>query len=205
MNNRFGIGAMLLAAAAVLGCSSKDAPTVEQRRTDWDAKKASSAAAEKMRGIESFVSAVSSGKPGAPVGIKFDITAKPQAGTPLDIVIGIAAQSESIASLEVYFKASDGLQVLAGAQSARLEKPQPGSPVMHTVRVLAPRDGMYFLSAVALVEGAGDGASLARTFSIPIIVGTGASAASQKATPVVTDAKGERLAPLSATETTAPK
>ncbi len=198
---RRNLTGLLLAAVVVLaGCASGDEASVEQRRADWDAKKAQSAASEKAPQLDAMVRAVSAGKPGAPADLKFDIGARPVVGVPLQVMVAITATSADVATLEVVFNAADGLQIVSGGNSARFQKPKSGETNLHTVTVLPQRDGVFYMSAVALIDTVSDSGSVARTFSIPIIVGEGGAAELSKPSPSVVDSRGERLAPLPAEE-----
>ena len=49
------------------------------------------------------------------------------------------------------------------------DNPSEGVALTHVVTVVPKREGVFYLGAVALVEG--PGGSVARSFAIPIIVG----------------------------------
>lgn len=154
---------------------------------------------------ETMVSAVSSGKPGAAVDLKFDIGKRPRIGEPLDVTIAVTTRAPDIDQLQVVFQSTEGIEVVSGAQLGPVARPADGQLFAHTVRVLPHQEGVYYLSAVALVDSASaGGASVARTFAIPIIVGDSVSldAAISKAAAEATaqGPGGERLVPLPAEE-----
>jgi len=158
----------LSAAAALVGCARDAAPA------DGKAARGASASTTKSGGakgaLDGMVSAVSSsGKPGAPVELKFDIAAKPELGKPLDVTVAVVPRGDGISQLRVVFQSNEAVEVQSGSEMAVQDRPADGVAVSHTVTVVPRRDGVFYLGAVALVEGAGG--SVARSFAIPIIVG----------------------------------
>lgn len=152
-----------------------------------------------------MVAAVSSGKPGAAVDLKFDIAKRPRVGETLEVTVAVAPRAPDIDKLQVVFQSTEGIEVVDGAQLGPIAKPADGQVFTHTVRVLPKQDGVFYVSAVALVESpSGGGASVARAFAIPVLVGDSVSldAAASKASVDTTTAGpgGERLAPLPAEE-----
>jgi hypothetical protein len=122
----------------------------------------------KARG-DGMVAAVSAtGKPGAPVDLKFDITTKPVLGQPLAVDVVVVPRSADITQLRVVFQSNEAVEVQSGSEAVE-EKPQEGVAISHTVTVVPRREGVFYLGSVALVEGAAG--SVARSFAIPIIVG----------------------------------
>jgi hypothetical protein len=164
----------LVAAAGLAGCGGSGAPGGSDAASGATG---SSAATGKQRrgdgaGMVAAVSAV--GKPGAPVEMKFDILERPEPGKTVPIVIEVTPIGADIATLDVSVQATDGIEVLDGAQMPQLQKPADGATARHTVNVRPQRDGVFYVSIVALVEQ--PSGSIARSFSIPIIVGGGAAA-----------------------------
>lgn len=164
---RFALLALgVMTAATLSGCSRGGS-------TDGQEGNASAAAPQAPTGkgpIDGMVSAVSSsGKPGAPVELKFDITARPRLGTPLEVTVAVLPRGAGITQLRVVFQSNDAVEVQSGSEMAVQERPADGVAVSHTVTVVPRRDGVLYLGAVALVEGSGG--SVARSFAIPIIVG----------------------------------
>lgn len=155
-----------LAAALTLACSrAPDQPT---------AAPAAAAPAQRPARMgavgDDFVTAVSAGRPGAPIELKFALRKRPEVGEPLEIhfaVVPVVPLDRVIAS----FQAGDGLELRAGNQMPRLERPLAGEPVSHVVTIVPKRDGIFHLTAVILAESATS--SIARTFTIPIIAGAG--------------------------------
>ncbi len=193
----------LATLAALAGCARDGAP--------GDGAAAGAAAAGPSRSTkgpaDGMVSAVSSsGKPGAPVELKFDIGSKPALGKPLEVTVAVVPRGEGITQLRVVFQSNDAVEVQSGGEMAAQERPADGVAVSHVVTVVPRRDGVYYLGAVALVEGAGG--SVARSFAIPIIVGDPVEAeraiAAKPAQGTLSrgagDAGGERIVSLPADE-----
>jgi hypothetical protein len=67
------------------------------------------------------------------------------------------------------FQSNEAVEVQSGSEMAVQSRPADGVAVSHIVTVVPRRDGVFYLGAVALVDGAGG--SVARSFAIPIIVG----------------------------------
>jgi len=157
----------IAASASFVGCARDGTPGA-------DAAAAGTAAAGSRRGakapVDAMVSAVSaSGKPGAPVELKFDLGSRPELGKPLEVTVAVVPLGEGITQLRVVFQSNEAVEVQAGSEMAVQDRPAAGVPVSHTVTVVPRRDGVFYLGAVALVEG--PGGSVARSFAIPIIVG----------------------------------
>lgn len=126
---------------------------------------AAAAAAEATRGMVSGVTNTS--KPGAPVDLKFELKARPEAGQPLPIEIALVPRVAS-ESLRATFIATDGLTVHSGGP-AEYAKAQAAAVYRHTLTVVPREDGVYYLSAIVLMDM--PNGPEARTFSIPVIVG----------------------------------
>jgi hypothetical protein len=153
------------------------------------------------RGAEDWmVAAVSAGKPGAPVELGFELLERPVIGKPLPIAIAVTPRGTDIDALDVTFQSAEGVEVVAGAALGRRTRPADGQPISHEITVVPQRDGVFYVSAVALVENSTG--TIARTFSIPLIAGGAAAAATAKpsaGTPV-SDAAGEPIVSMPASE-----
>ena len=166
---RIALLALGLAAVPTLVGCARDG-TSAAGKAGSDAASASKPATPGKGSVEGMVSAVSSsGKPGAPVELKFDIAAKPELGKPLQVTVAVVPRGEGISQLRVVFQSNEAVEVQAGNEMPVQERPADGVAVSHTVTVVPRREGVFYLGAVALVDGAGG--SVARSFAIPIIVG----------------------------------
>jgi hypothetical protein len=153
----------LLAVACVAGCDR--AP--ETRSESAPAAKAPAAPTALP---PHMVSAVSGGKGNSSVDLKFALTSRPEPGRPLDIDLAVIPREADV-TVRVIVQNTDGIAITAGQEVKIPKGAEPGVPVTHRLTVLPARDGIFSLSAVALVDS--DKSSVTRTFAIPIIVGEG--------------------------------
>jgi hypothetical protein len=189
---------VLLAACSSGGPSERHATAVASSGAGGDAATAAGSAEL----AANLVSAVSSGKPGAPVDIRFDIPRRPKVGEPLDIAVAITTRSEGIDELRVVFQSNEGIEVRSGGELVASDRPAVGSTYSHSVTVVPRKDGVFYLSAVALVEA--KAGSISRSFAIPIIVGDAVALSEAASKPsqgeVQTDARGEKILSLPASD-----
>ena len=161
-------------SGALAGCAGGDTPS----STGSDGAAATSTKAEtraRAKGaVGDMVAAVSAtGKPGAPVELKFDIASRPELGQPLEIEVAVVPRSADISQLRVVFQSNEAVEVRSGNEAVH-NRPTEGTAITHMVTVVPKREGVFYLGAVALVDGA-EG-SVARSFAIPINVGDPVSA-----------------------------
>jgi hypothetical protein len=123
------------------------------------------------RSTVDMVNAVSPGKGGPPVQLKFELRGRPQVGQPVDVEVALVPIAPNIDRLQAVFQPGDGLEVVSGAAIAPVEKPPEGVPIRETLTVLPKRDGIFTVTALVSVDS--DTTSLVRTFSIPLIAGAG--------------------------------
>jgi len=128
---------------------------------------------------DDMVAAVSAGKAGPPVVLKFELRQSPKAGEALDVDIAVLADAPAINRIYGRFQTGDGLNLVDGGQLGQVDKPAAGSVIRHVVRVLPKQDGIYTLTATVSVDQGDD--SLSRVFSIPVIVGDGLPESTAKA------------------------
>lgn len=185
------LGALLLAA-----CSD---PAEVKIRTKAPVTAAAASDTEAQPANKNLVSAVTTGKPGAPIALKFELLRRPKVGEPLEVAVEVTPEAAGITALQVVFQGGDGLQLRSGGElSATAATAMPaGTPIQHKVVVTPVREGIFYLSAVAVAEGAG---SQARTFAIPVVVGDAAALASAKQAPPPPATNGERITSLPAAE-----
>ncbi|MGD9597397.1 MAG: hypothetical protein AB7G76_03380 [Steroidobacteraceae bacterium] len=124
-----------------------------------------------------MVSAVSGSKSAAAVDLKFALTSRPEPGRALDIDLAVIPLDRS-ATIRVIVQNTDGLTITAGQEMRVPPGAEAGVPLIHRVTIVPARDGIFSLSAVALVDT--DKSSVTRTFAIPIIVGEGVTPAELK-------------------------
>jgi hypothetical protein len=118
-----------------------------------------------------MVAAVSAGKGGPPVGLRFEVRSTPEANQPVDVDLAILPDAVAIDRLEGKILGSDSVAVVEGGEIPGVEKPAQGSVIRHLVRLLPKQDGIFTVSAAVNVDIGND--SITRTFTIPVIVGDG--------------------------------
>jgi hypothetical protein len=123
------------------------------------------------RAPEDMVAAVSVGKGGPPVGLKFELRSTPQAGQPVDLDLAVLPDAASIDRIDGRFDGSENLALVEGGDLGAIEKPAQGSVIRHVVRLLPKQDGIFTVTAAVTVTLAND--SITRTFTIPVVVGEG--------------------------------
>jgi hypothetical protein len=120
-----------------------------------------------------LVNAVGMGKSPGPVELKFALRQRLTSNEPGTIEVAILPTA-SVDRMTVSFRGDDGLQVGEGAHVGAIERPEPHMPIEHTVTVTADHDGIFNLTATVLIDT--DTQSMARAFSIPLLVGAGLKA-----------------------------
>lgn len=117
-----------------------------------------------------MVAAVSTG--GAPglVELRFLLPRHPQAGEAVDVEMAMIP-AVKLERLLGRFQASDGLKLVAGAETGHLEQLEAGVPLTHKVTIIPGSDGIFYISAVLLADTTRE--SVARNFTIPVIAGQG--------------------------------
>jgi hypothetical protein len=120
---------------------------------------------------QDMVAAVSAGKGGPPVGLKFELRSIPQAGEPVDLDLVVLPDAPAIERIDGRFDGNENLTLVDGGDLAAIEKPAQGSVIRHVVRLLPKQDGIFTVTAAVTVTLPND--SITRTFTIPVIVGGG--------------------------------
>jgi hypothetical protein len=118
-----------------------------------------------------MVSAVSGATSQAPVELKFALSDRPQVGQPLEIKIAVLPVVD-VDRIAASFHVGPGLELRHGEQMPAIQNPEPGSPINHKITLVPQQDGIFFVSATVHVDSPTE--SITRTFSFPVIAGTGA-------------------------------
>ena len=121
-----------------------------------------------------FVAAVASvkaGTPPIPVQVKFALHDPPQAGAPADLELAVIPTTGTLDRISGKVEGEDGVTVVSGAELPDTQKPIEGTPVHHTVQLLAKQDGIYELTVNVAVDAGGILSTQA--FTIPVIAGRG--------------------------------
>ena len=116
-----------------------------------------------------MVRGVSPGKPTAPVDLKFNISAKPALGVPLEIDLAVFATG-AIDSMTLSAQGGDGLEIDAATSLASFPKSAAGVLYRHKLRVTPRAEGAFYVSALVTTLVAGTGPQ-SRSFAIPLLVG----------------------------------
>lgn len=124
-----------------------------------------------------MVAAVNASKTAGAVELYFSIPSAPVVGQPIDIQLVITPLTD-LERIIARFQATEGLEVMHGAESGPHDNPARGVEIPHTLTVRPKADGVYAIQAIVLSDS--DTQSVSRTFSIPIIVGAGTSASPPK-------------------------
>ena len=140
-----------------------------------------------------MANAVATGKTSAPVDLKFDILAKPDVGAPFEIELALLPRLAAD-TLSVEVTGIPGLTVVSGG-ALQFDKVLAGDRHVAKVLVQAEQPGIYYVNVVARMITQVQ--TEARTFSVPVVVGT--VAASAKTEPQ-RDAAGEAIESLPAEE-----
>ena len=113
----------------------------------------------------------SPGKPGAPIEFKYELAETPQVGQPLVIDFGLVPQAAS-PTVHLMVATSGALTLGQSNAPAVLRNVKPGSEYWHRLVVTPQENGVFSVNLIATV-GEGE-QTLARTFSIPVVVGPAA-------------------------------
>lgn len=163
---------------AACGSSSKESSQSTHARAKSAIATQHDGANSGERPPEDMVAAVSAGKGGPPVELKYELRGAPKAGEALTVDIAVLPDSPAIGRLYAHFQGGNGIELIDGGEIAAIDKPQQGSVIRHVIQVEPKQDGIFTLSASVSVELADD--SVTRTFTIPIIVGEGLADLSTK-------------------------
>lgn len=187
------VAGMATALLVLAACNSDPAPDAAAIAAPPTAKPVVQAEQSPVDPTAKMARAVGNGKPGAAVDIKYDFRGKPEVGKPIEVRLAFIPTA-GVESLAAKITDMDGITV-AGGLNPEFNNVQTGQPYEHTFSLLAHRAGVYYVS-VEVTTTIG-GATTARTFSIPLSVGT--VAVQQKKTPPK-DASGQPIESMKATE-----
>ena len=115
-----------------------------------------------------MVMAVSSARSSTPIGMKFVLLARPVVDTPLTVKVAlIPAPDAGISHIHASFQPGDGLQ-LQSERTLDINEPEAGTVIEQQLSVVPQQTGVLSLNATVVVDM--EGGSLARSYSIPLIV-----------------------------------
>jgi hypothetical protein len=118
-----------------------------------------------------MVAAVSAGKGGPPVGLRFELRSSPEVGQPVDVDLAILPNAVAIDHIDGKIQGGENVSVVEGGDIPVVEKPAQGTVIRHVVRLIAKQDGIFTVTAAVNVDLGND--SITRNFTIPFIVGDG--------------------------------
>ena len=184
----------LALACTLAACGGGDEAKNDKRAAKAPDEAPNATAVAKSPEDARMANAVATGKTSAPVDLKYDLLARPDVGQPFEIELALLPRA-SASALEVEVTGIPGLVVVSGG-TARFDGVATGGRHVAKVTVQADAAGIYYANVV--VRMINQAQTEVRTFSVPVVVGTVAPV--QKAEPV-TDAAGEAIQPMPATET----
>jgi hypothetical protein len=184
---------LAVAFTMLSACSSEPEPEAAAPKPAPAPAKPTVAAAAPEDETKTFAKAVSDGKPGAAVTIRYDFSGKPTVGTPTELDVAFIPNA-GVDSLEATLSGMEGV-TLAGPLTASFTDVEAGKPYRHRISVLPDRTGVFYITASVNTQIAGS--TLNRTFSIPFVVGQ--PVAQRKAEPEK-DASGEPVEVMKAEE-----
>ena len=153
---------VLSAVAACAGCGSSE--------QDGARSGEGSASDQPHAGGADMVAAVSASPTPGAVELRFELSARPAVGQPLDIRLVLTPTVE-LDALNARFTTAEGLELVKGAETPQLDRPVRGTPVSHTVTVIPKSDGIFYVTATVNTDSPKE--SVSRKYSIPIIAGAG--------------------------------
>lgn len=187
---------LILSAGWLAGCGSDEpapdaAPVPRAPATQQQAQSAKPADL-----TAKMARAVTSGKSAAPVELKYEIRTKPEPGKPIEIDLALIAGAHSD-SLTVAVTATPGLEIVTGSNGT-FGPLNAGEIANHKVTAQVAQIDVVYLTVTATLAAAGT--SQARTFAIPLIVGSPAPATPSSAS-AKPDATGQKVQGMPAKET----
>lgn len=170
---RIHILALVLAATLAACDSVEEEPAAGSQRAS--ARKVMSP--EAAQAAANMVEAVPAGEGKVLIHLKFELNERPEVGNPFEISLVFIPVSP-LERLYARFSAGEGLEVVKGSQTEQIARPIVGSAITHSLTVVPKRNGIFNVQAAVLMDSETE--SLSRTFSIPLIAGSGLGELSQK-------------------------
>lgn len=180
----------LVAATALLAACGSD-----EAATEATAVTPAAVPANPNDPVARMARAVSEGKPGAGVDLRYEILARPEVGVPFEVEIALVATADA-ETMNVAIAGMPGLTV-TNNQVPAVTGVTSGAVTSHKFTALADQAGVYYASVTVTTMLAGT--TQARTFSIPVLLGQ--AQAAQKAEPA-RDASGQAIESMPAQEST---
>jgi hypothetical protein len=196
--DRIVAGCLLVSvlAVAAAGCGRKEEPEAETPKptvqgAPGDAASPAGAAVDQA---PRMANAVPTSTAGAAVDLQYEIAPRPEAGQPFEIELSFAPLLPAD-TLDVQLSATPGLRITS-TETIRFDAVQVGQRYSSKASVIGDAPGLYYVGIV--VRMATKVQTDARSFSIPVVVGTEPPATTQP-TPAV-EAEGKPIEPTAAVE-----
>ena len=177
------LASILLAACQRGPSAGSQAPTVAQKRAAASSAGPQSPAEQTAGMVEAPVQ----GKSQAPIGLKFDLTARPLVGQPLTLDLALLAQAPAT-EVRVQVKGSDGLDVPAEEQQFAVDSIDPQQVYRHAVHLTPTAEGVQLVYLTVSLKH--DELSDSRAFTVPLVVSESPAAAAPAAAKPAAPASG---------------
>ncbi|HUN26401.1 MAG TPA: hypothetical protein VMU67_08840 [Steroidobacteraceae bacterium] len=117
-----------------------------------------------------MVAAVASTRSDGIVQVRFALRKRPEVGAPAELDVELVPATP-LDRLVATFHGEDGLALREGGDPAEFDRPETGVPISHPLEIVAQHDGIFYIHTTVLADSGAE--SIARTFTIPIIAGSG--------------------------------
>ena len=185
-------------AAVLVACGGKDEEPLPAQSPPPAAEQASGSPMPEpqpaVEGDERMANAVVTGKTAAAVDLRYEMLVKPGVGQPFEVELVFLPRSPADA-LEVEVTGMQGLTIVS-AGTLRFENVQTGGRYAAKILAQAADPGLYYVGLVAKMVSKVQ--TEARSFSVPVAVGT-LPAAAEKPVPT-TDTSGQPVESMPAVE-----
>jgi hypothetical protein len=167
------IAAVVALTAMLAACGHSAQQARSQQAQGHSQNGAAAAKASGSAEDADMVAAVSPGGSTPPIAMKFRLAGRPVVGMPVQLVVElIPAADAAIEHIHASFQPGEGLQ-LQTDRSVDINDPRAGEALLRELTLVPQQPGVLSLTAtieIDLVSG-----SIARTYSIPVVAGAGAS------------------------------
>ena len=196
MRHRITSLVLTILFTAFAGCGGKDEdPTRAAARKPAAAETAAQASqAAAARDDRRPANAVTTGDAGAAMDLQYELAPRPETGQPFTVQLAFVPRVPAD-SIDAQLSATPGLRITS-AESVRFADVQPGERYTTEVMVVGDLPGLYYVGVVARM--ATQVQTDARSFSVPVVVGTPAAVAAPQPE---ADASGSEIVTLPAEDT----
>jgi hypothetical protein len=174
--------AMPVLLAAIAGCGGgDDDPTrvTKPAARSADAAAEATSQASSARDARRPANAITTAAAGAAVDLQYEIIPRPEHGQPFTIQLAFVPQTPAD-SIEAQLSATPGLRITS-PETVRFADVLAGERYTTDVLVIGDTPGLYYVGVVARM--ATQVQTDARTFSVPVVVGTPPDATQEQPTP----------------------